>query len=63
MAATIQHVRVDLRRRDVLVTEQLLDRAQVIAGFKQVRRETVPQCMCAERLGDRGDRARTLERA
>ena len=39
-------VRVDLRRREALVAEQLLDDAQVRAAVEQVRRERV-----AERVG------------
>ncbi len=38
----VQHVRIHHRRRDVLVTEQLLHRANVIAAFQQMRGETVP---------------------
>ena len=38
-----RHVGVDLRRREALVTEQLLDDAQVRAAVEQVRRERVAQ--------------------
>ena len=41
----LHHVRVDLSGRDVLVPEQFLDGANVVAGFKQVRGETVKQKM------------------
>lgn len=41
-ATPIQDVGVDHRRRDVAMAEQLLDGANVIAGFQEVRREGVP---------------------
>ena len=41
-------MRVDHRRRHVRVAEQLLHRADVVAGFQQVRREAVPQRVAAE---------------
>ena len=41
--AAIEHVRVDHRRADVGMTEQLLHGANVVARFKQVRGERVAQ--------------------
>ena len=41
-------MRVDLRRRDRRVPEQLLHRAKVGAGIEQVRGERVTQRMGAE---------------
>src|SRR5947207_5767910 len=43
LEASRRHVRVDLRRREVLVTEELLDDAQVGAAVEQMRGERVPQ--------------------
>src|SRR4051812_3223789 len=40
-AAAIQHVRVYLRGGEVSVSEQLLNRANIIALFKQVRGEAM----------------------
>ena len=37
MASLVQDVGINHRRADVLVTQQFLDRADIIAGFKQVR--------------------------
>jgi len=42
------HVRVALRRRQLHVPEQLLDRAQVGACLQEVRREGVPQRVRAD---------------
>jgi hypothetical protein len=39
--ATVQHVRVDHRRADVRVPQQLLHRPDVIAGLQKLRRERV----------------------
>ena len=39
--AAVQDVGVDHRRGEILVAEQLLDRADVAAGFEQVRGEGV----------------------
>ena len=45
-------VRVDLRRRDVRVTQHLLHRAQIGATFQQVGRKRVPQDMGRELVGN-----------
>ena len=39
----LHHVRIDLRRRHVFVTEQFLHRANIAAAFQQMRGETVTQ--------------------
>ncbi len=41
----IGDMRVDLRRRDIAVTQQRLDRTRVSAVLQQMRGETVAQCM------------------
>jgi len=38
-------VRVDLRRRDVCVSEHFLNDAQVAAVVEQMRGKTVPECV------------------
>src|SRR5215831_17729134 len=47
-------VGVDLRRRDLLVSEQLLDGAQVGAALEQVGRETMAQRVGRAGRGDAG---------
>src|SRR5690606_20261441 len=61
--ATIQHMRIDLRRRHILVAEQLLDRANVVARFKQVGSEAVAQGMRRDRLCQAGALRRAFYRA
>jgi hypothetical protein len=51
-------VRVDLRRREVRVPEQLLDGAEIGAAVEEVRREAVPQRVRRGAAADAG-----LERA
>ena len=43
-----QHVRVDLRRREIGVAEHHLNGAQIGAMFEQMRRERVAQDVRAE---------------
>ncbi len=45
MADALRDVQIDLRRADVRVPEQLLQRAYVGASLQQMRSETVPQTM------------------
>jgi len=47
-----RHVQVNLRRRDFLMPEQILDGPQIRPGFQQVRREGVPQRMTRHVLLD-----------
>ena len=53
----LEHVRVDLRRRQIGVAEHHLDGAQVGAALEQVRRERVAQHVRAERARQAGARA------
>ena len=53
----LEHVRVDLRRRQIGVAEHHLDRAQIGAAFEQMRRERMAQDVRAERAAA-GRRAR-----
>ena len=55
----LEHVRVDLRRRQVGVAEHHLNGAQVGAALEQVRRERMPQHVRAERRAEAGARGRT----
>src|SRR6267378_3029812 len=59
--AFVHHMRVDHRRGYVGMPEQLLHRADVVAGFEQVRGEGVAQRMRAHRLGDPRATTRLLE--
>ena len=47
MASFVQNVRVDHGRADVLVAQQLLNRADVIARFQKMRGEGMPKCMAS----------------
>ena len=47
-------MRVDHRRRDILVTEQLLDGANVAAALEQVGGERVAEGVAGRALGDSG---------
>jgi len=51
LSATIQSMRVDHGRVDVLVAEQFLESTNVIAGFQQMRGTCMPHAMTARRLG------------
>jgi hypothetical protein len=51
-------VRIDLRRATSLWPQQFLHRADVVASFEQVRRETVAQRVATRRLSDVGRDAR-----
>ena len=47
-AGVADDVGVDHGRLDVFMTEEILDRADVVTGHEQMRRETVPECMGAD---------------
>ncbi len=51
MATPIQHMRIDLRRADILVPQQFLHSTDVVTTFKQMRGEGMAQGMAAGRLG------------
>jgi hypothetical protein len=42
LTTLIQHMGVDHRRAHIPMTEELLNRANVVAGFQQMRGERVP---------------------
>src|SRR4051812_22010843 len=48
------HMRVDLGRRDVRVSEHFLNRSKVRAALQQVRRERMPERMRGDVLGQTG---------
>src|SRR3954465_8880246 len=50
----LEHVRVDLRRGQIGVTEHQLNRAQIGAALEEVRRERVPQDVRADRRRQSG---------
>ena len=50
--ASIEHVRIDHRRTDVGVPEQLLHRTDAVTVFEQVRRERMAQCVRTDPLRD-----------
>ena len=52
--ARLEHVRVDLRRRQIGVPEHRLDRAQIRAALEQVRREGMPQHVRRQMTADAG---------
>ena len=49
--APVQHVGIHHRRFHVPMSEEFLNRADVIAIFQQVRGERVPQRVAVDRLG------------
>src|SRR5882672_9399590 len=61
--ALVQHMGVDHRSRDIRMPEQFLHRADVVAGFNEVRGERVAQRVRAHGLGDPRVAARLLQRA
>ena len=56
-----EHVRVDLRRRQIGMTEHQLNGAEIGAALEQMRRERMPQYVRAERRGETGPAAVLLE--
>src|SRR5690606_24867719 len=62
-AAAVEHVGVDRRGGDVLVPEQLLDGADVVAVLEQVGGEGVAQRVRRDRLVDAGRAPRPADRA
>ena len=59
--ASRRHVRVDLRRGQALVPEQLLDDAQVRPAVEEVRGERVPQRVRRDALGQPGAPAQAID--
>src|SRR5262245_3141847 len=57
----LEHVRINLRRRQVGVTEHGLDRAQIGAALEQMGRERMPQHVRAEMRAYAGLHAVALE--
>ena len=49
---SVQNVRVDHRRLHIATTHQRLNRADVVAGLKEMSRETVAQRLRTDRLGN-----------
>src|SRR5690606_18733115 len=60
--APVEDMGVDLRGADILVSQQLLDRAQVGAGLEQVGGEAVTQRMRRDRLAETAGPRRTAHR-
>ena len=61
-SATVKHVRVDLRRSNVLVTKLLLDCTHIHAQLEKVRRERMPQGVAARGFIDSGQTYRAFHR-
>src|SRR5215813_8389200 len=59
--ARFEHVSIDLRRRQIGVTEHHLNRAKIGAPFEQVRRERMPHHVWAQRARESGLDAVTLQ--
>ena len=57
-SAAIQHVGVDHRRLDILVTEQFLHSADVVVGLQQVCSKGMAKRMRADGLDDLGQARR-----
>jgi len=57
-----RNVKIDLRRRDILVPQQFLDRSQIDSILQQVGREGMPQSMTRHSLLDSGRPRRPLDR-
>ena len=51
-STSVEHMGRDHRRTDVLVTEQCLHRADVIARFESMSRKGMPKGMAGGRFGD-----------
>jgi hypothetical protein len=62
-SATIEDVGVDHRRLDVLVAEEFLHRADVVAGFEQVRGKAVAEGVTTGGLGNAGQAHGIFDRA
>lgn len=54
LSASIEHMRIDHRRADVFVPEQLLNRPDVVAILKQMGGKGMPEGVTTGRLGDPG---------
>ena len=52
--ATVEDVRVDLRRRDVAMAQELLHGADIAAVFEQMRGERMPERVRSGPLRDAG---------
>ena len=46
------HMQIDLRRRNILMPQQFLDRPEISPAFQQARRKRMPQGMTRHPLGD-----------
>ena len=51
-STSVEHMGIDHRCTDILVTEQFLHRADVILRFESMRRKGMPQGMAGGRFGD-----------
>jgi len=51
MVTVFQNMRIDHRYLDTLMTQQLLNRADVIAGFQQMRRKGMPESVRIDMFG------------
>jgi hypothetical protein len=51
-AATIQHMGIDHRRVDILMPQEFLDSANIVARFEQMGGKPLAKGVAARRLGD-----------
>ena len=49
---TERHMQINLRRRDILMTQKLLDCSQIRTVFQEMGRKTVAQGVCRHALID-----------
>ena len=63
MPASVQDMRVDHRRLHVAMAQQLLDRADIVAGLEEVSREAVAQGVRTNWLGNPGRPCRVVDGA
>ena len=62
LAALIQDVRINHRRTHILMSQQFLHGADIIAIFQKVRGKAVPERMTTSTLYDSGGRYGSLNR-
>ena len=54
MASPVQHIRVNHGRADVFVSQEFLDRTNVVAGLKQMCGKGMPEGMAADMFDHSG---------
>ena len=62
-SSPVEDMRIDHRRADVFMAEQLLDRPDIVPVFEQVSRERMPQTVTGDMLRYGGPHGRVLDGA